>query len=217
MRTAHLGRLAMSAVFMTLVLGACGGSGGSSSSSSAGGNSSAGGGSGAAATTATQASAQTKSGITPPGTGLKVGQTATVTYTPLTSSGNGAARTVKVTVTSIRMGTSADLKTLDVSGAPAGALPQYATVTVANLGPATIDVDGVSDAMQGIDHSGNQQDPVSIIGDFPTCDQNSSTTPVAAGASFRTCLTYLASGGIAKVGWTGTDSYMSSPVTWSGS
>ncbi len=122
---------------------------------------------------------------------------------------------MKVTVASIRTGSSADLKGIDLSGAPKGAVPQYATVTVTNLGPLSIDVDGTSDAIQGIDHSGNQQDPVSFIGDFPPCNQNSSTTPVAAGASFHTCLTYLVSGGITKVGWTGTDDYTSSPVTWS--
>ena len=158
-----------------------------------------------------------KSGTTAPGTGLSLGQAATVTYTPLTSSGNGKPRTLKITVASIRNGSSADLKAADVSGAPKGALPQYATVTVTNLGPLSIDVDGTSDAIQGIDHGGNQQDPVSFIGDFPPCDENSSTTPVAAGATFHTCLTYIVSGGITKVGWTGTDDYMSSPVTWSGS
>lgn len=210
MRTAHLGRLAVPAVLTTLMLGACGGSGGTSSSTAATD----------AANTSTgskTASSHSASGVTAPGTGLAVGQTATVTYTPLTSSGNGKPRTLKITVASIRSGSSADLKALDVSGAPAGALPQYATVTVTNLGPLAIDVDGTSDALQGIDHGGNQQDPVSIIGDFPPCEQNSSTAPVAAGASFHTCLTYLVSGGITKVGWTGTDDYMSSPVTWSGS
>jgi len=214
MRIAHLGRIGSAILALGVLLAACGGSGGSSSGSSAGSSSSAGGGSGAATTTAAAASAHTKPGTTAPGTGLSLGQTATVTYTPLTSSGNGAPRTLKVTVASIRTGSAADLKELDVSGAPKGALPQYATVTVTNLGPSSIDVDGTSDALQGIDHGGNQQDPVSIIGDFPACDQNSSTTPVAAGASFHTCLTYLVSGGIAKVGWTGTDDYMNSPVTW---
>jgi hypothetical protein len=207
MRIADFGRLVAPAVFMTLLLGACGGGGGSSSatsSSSAAGSSSA-------------AKSSTKSGVASPGTGLSVGQTATVSYTPLTSSGNGKPRTLKITVASIRTGTSADLKALDVSGAPKGALPQYATVTVTDLGPLSIDVDGTSDAIQGIDHGGNQQDPVSIIGDFPPCDQNSSTAPVAVGASFHTCLTYLVSGGITKVGWTGTDDYTTSPVTWSGS
>ncbi|MBV9804847.1 MAG: hypothetical protein JO130_16725 [Solirubrobacterales bacterium] len=102
-----------------------------------------------------------------------------------------------------------------MSGAPKGAVPRYATVTVTNLGPASIDVDSTSDAMQGIDHGGSQQDPVSFIGAFPPCPQNSSSTPVAADQSFRTCLTYLVSGGITKVAYTGTDSYTTSPVTWS--
>ena len=214
MRSAHLSRLAASVVFMTLVLGACGSSGGSSGASSNAANTSSASGTSSAAGAS---SGSTKSGVAAPGTGLSVGQTATVTYTPLTSSGNGTARTLKIDVASIRTGSAADLKGVDLSGAPKGAVPQYATVTVTNLGPLTIDVDGTSDALQGIDHGGNQQDPVSFIGDFPPCNQNSSTTPVAAGASFHTCLTYLVSGGITKVAWTGTDDYTSSPVTWSGS
>ncbi len=218
MRTVQVGRSALMAVVVGAVVGACGSSGGSSSNGSAATTS--GGAASAAASsssTATATSSSATAGVAKPGTGLSFGQTATVTYTPLTSSGNGKARTVKVTVASIRTGSAADLKALDVSGAPKGALPQYATVTVTNLGPLSIDVDGTSDAIQGIDHSGNQQDPVSIIGDFPPCNQNSSTAPVAAGASFHTCLTYLVSGGITKVAWTGTNDYMNSPVTWSGS
>ncbi len=218
MRTVQVGRSALMAVVVGAVVGACGSSGGSSSNGSAatttGGAASA---AASSSSTATATSSSATAGVAKPGTGLSFGQTATVTYTPLTSSGNGKARTVKVTVASIRTGSAADLKALDVSGAPKGALPQYATVTVTNLGPLSIDVDGTSDAIQGIDHSGNQQDPVSIIGDFPPCNQNSSTAPVAAGASFHTCLTYLVSGGITKVAWTGTDDYMNSPVTWSGS
>jgi hypothetical protein len=220
MRTVHLGRLATLAVFTTLLLGACGSSSSSSSGPGTASTTSSGAGSAessSATTAATTASGSATAGVAKPGTRLSVGQTASVTYTPLTSSGNGKPRTLKITVASIRSGSSADLKALDVSGAPKGALPQYATVTVTNLGPLSIDVDGTSDAIQGIDHGGNQDDPVSIIGDFPPCDQNSSTTPVAVGASFHTCLTYLVSGGITKVGWTGTDDYMSSPVTWSGS
>jgi hypothetical protein len=207
MRTARLGWLALSAMVITLLIAACGSSSGSSNATS----------STSGASSAGSTSSSAKSGTTAPGTGLSLGQTATVTYTPLTSSGNGKPRTLKITVASIRNGTSADLKAADVSGAPKGALPQYATVTVTNLGPLSIDVDGTSDAIQGIDHGGNQDDPVSFIGDFPPCNENSSTTPVAAGASFHTCLTYIVSGGITKVGWTGTDDYMSSPVTWSGS
>jgi hypothetical protein len=217
MRIAHLGSLAGAAVALSVLVGACGGSSGSSGAASTSSTAAGASTPSSATSTSSASSGQATAGVTKPGTGLSVGQTATVTYTPLTSSGNGKARTVKITVASIRSGSAADLKALDVSGAPKGALPQYATVTVTNLGPLSIDVDGTSDAIQGIDHGGNQQDPVSIIGDFPPCDQNSATAPVAAGASFHTCLTYLVSGGITKVAWTGTDDYTNSPVTWSGS
>jgi hypothetical protein len=210
MRTAQVIRLVIMSMVVGVLLGACGSSGGSSSSTG-----SASGGAAATPGSSTTSASSAKSGTTAPGTGLSAGQTATVPYTPLTSSGNGKPRTLKVTVASIRTGSAADLKGVDLSGAPKGAVPIYATVTVTNLGPASIDVDGTSDAMQGIDHGGNQQSPVSFIGDFPPCDQNSSTTPVAAGASFHTCLTYLVSGGITKVAYTGTDAYTSSPVTWS--
>ena len=218
MRAVQVGRTVLAAVVVGALVGACGSSGGSSSTGSA--STTSGGAASAAAassSSATTTSSSATAGVAKPGTGLSVGQTATVTYTPLTSSGNGKARTLKVTVASIRTGSAADLKGVDLSGAPKGAVPIYATVTVTNLGPQSIDVDGTSDAIQGIDHSGNQQSPVSFIGDFPPCNQNSSTTPVAAGASFHTCLTYLVSGGITKVAWTGTDDYMNSPVTWSGS
>ncbi len=209
------------ATWAVVLGGLCGlvagcGAGGSASSTS-GASTSGASASNAAATSSASggSSAPAKSGVTSPGTGLTAGQTATVPYTPLTSSGTGKARTLKVTVASIRQGSAADLKGVDLSGAPKGAVPEYATVTVTNLGPGAIDVDGTSDAMQGIDHGGNQQDPVSFIGDFPPCDQDSATTPVAAGQSFHTCLTYLVSGGITKVAYTGTDSYTTSPVTWS--
>lgn len=213
MRTVQVGRTVLMAVVVGALVGACGSSSNGSASTTSGGAASA----AASSSSTTTTTSSSTAGVAKPGTGLSFGQTATVTYTPLTSSGNGKARTVKITVASIRSGSAADLKALDVSGAPKGALPQYATVTVTNLGPLSIDVDGTSDAIQGIDHSGNQQSPVSIIGDFPPCNQNSSTAPVDAGTSFHTCLTYLVSGGITKVAWTGTDDYMNSPVTWSGS
>ena len=219
MRTAHLGSLAGAAVALSVLVGACGGSSGPSSAAASGSSTGTSSSSAAAtpssgSSTSAASSGQAGSGITKPGTGLSVGQTATVAYTPLTSSGNGKARTLKVTVSSVKTGSIADLKGVDLSGAPKNTAPVYATVSVTNLGPQSIDVDGTSLTLQGIDHSGNQQSPVSFIGDFPPCNQNSSTTPVAAGASFHTCLTYLAAGGITKVAYTGTDDYTNSPVTW---
>lgn len=159
MRTAYLVRLGLSAVLMTLLLGACGSSGGTSSRGSTSASEAAATGTSAATSSSSAAGSSAKPGVTAPGTGLSVGQTATVTYTPLTSSGNGKPRTLKVTVASIRTGTSADLKALDVSGAPAGAVPQYATVSVTNLGPLSIDVNSTSDAIQGIDHGGKPAGP----------------------------------------------------------
>jgi hypothetical protein len=188
--------LAPLAVACALIAG-CGGSSGSGGSGASTGSSGAG-----------------SSGLVKPGTSLKLGTTAKVTYTPLTSSGNGKPSTLKVTVRSFQKGSVADLKGLQFEGNIKGDIPQYATVTVTNLGPRAIDVDGTSDAMQGIDGSGTEQDAVSFIGDFPHCQQNESTTPVASGHTFHTCLTFLVPGGVKKVAYTGTDDYLSSPVTW---
>jgi hypothetical protein len=35
-----------------------------------------------------------------------------------------------------------------------------------------------------------------------------------SGSSYNNCLTFLVPGGINKVAYTGTDAYISSPVTW---
>ena len=69
--------------------------------------------------------------------------------------------------------------------------------------------------IEGVDKTGQTQQSVTFFGDFPKCDEKSAPNPMAVGSSFETCLTFLVPGGITKVAYTGTESYIDKPVTWS--
>ena len=77
-----------------------------------------------------------------------------------------------------------------------------------------IDVDATSAAIEGLDSTGNTAQSVTFIGTFPRCPDKQSTTQMAAGSSYSSCLTFLVPGGIDKVAYTGTEAYINSPVTW---
>jgi hypothetical protein len=197
------------------VLAACGSSSGSSSSgsqpsqpASAPATSTP-----VAATSTPAASAPAHSGAAAPGTKLAVGSSATVKYKPLSGSGGGPA-TLKVNVQSVQKGTLDDFKGIQLDATQKAATPIYVKVKVTNLGPGTVDVDGTSAAIEGIDNTGNTAQSVTFIGDFPRCPDHQSTTQMKAGSSYANCLTFLVPGGITKVAYTGTDDYINSPVTW---
>lgn len=161
-------------------------------------------------------SAPSAKGSAAPGTKLAVGSSATVRYTPLGAPG-AKPSTLKVTVESLDQGTLGDFKGIQLDATQKASLPTYVKVKVTNLGPSPIDVDGTSAAIQGVDNTGNTQQSVTFIGDFPPCPDHASTTPMGPGSSYDNCLTFLVPGGITKVAYTGTEAYVSSPVTWSGS
>ena len=69
--------------------------------------------------------------------------------------------------------------------------------------------------IEGVDKTGQTQQSVTFFGDFPKCDEKSAPNPMGVGSSFETCLTFLVPGGITKVAYTGTESYIDKPVTWS--
>ncbi|HEY1511155.1 MAG TPA: hypothetical protein VGF93_19260 [Solirubrobacteraceae bacterium] len=139
-----------------------------------------------------------------------------VRYTPLGAPG-AKPSTLKVTVESLDQGTLGDFKGIQLDATQKASLPTYVKVKVTNLGPSPIDVDGTSAAIQGLDNTGNTEQSVTFIGDFPPCPDHASTTPMGPGSSYDNCLTFLVPGGITKVAYTGTEAYVSSPVTWSGS
>jgi hypothetical protein len=196
---------ALAAAAITAALAACGGASSNSSSTPA-----------APASPPAAAPATAAHGSAAPGTKLAVGRSATVRYTPLGAPG-AKPSTLKVTVESLEQGTLGDFKGVQLDATQKASLPTYVKVKVTNLGPSPIDVDGTSAAIQGLDNTGNTQQSVTFIGDFPRCPDHASTTQMGPGSSYDNCLTFLVPGGIRKVAYTGTEAYVSSPVTWSGS
>lgn len=204
---------ALAAAAMTAALAACGGSSSNSTSSSAAAASPQ---PSATAPAATATPATAAKGSAAPGTKLGVGSSATVRYTPLGAPG-AKPSTLKVTVESVEQGTLGDFKGIQLDATQKASLPTYVKVKVTNLGPSPIDVDGTSAAIEGLDNTGNTAQSVTFIGDFPRCPDHAATTPMRPGSSYDNCLTFLVPGGITKVAYTGTEAYVGSPVTWSGS
>jgi hypothetical protein len=111
----------------------------------------------------------------------------------------------------------ADFNGIQLDASEKAGTPDYVQVKLTNLGPGSIQTsdDDPSIELEGVDDTGNLQDDVTFFGDFPRCPQNTAPSPWPAGKSFSTCLTFLVPGGINKVGYVGTNNYLTSPVIWS--
>jgi hypothetical protein len=213
-----------------LALGATG-CGSSSANSQSGGSSSASSSAAAAASTtaavastsaAGSSTAAAGSGAAPkPGAKLAVGQPVTLPFDTTTSSGgNGPSYKLQVTVTSIRKGTLADFKGIQLDASEKAGIPYYVSVTLTNLGPGAInsETNDPTGAIQGIDNTGEPQDDITFLfGNFAPCPQTTLPNPLKPGKTVKTCLTFLIPGGITKVGYTGTQNYFDTPATWSAS
>jgi hypothetical protein len=204
-------RTALAAGTLALGLAACGSSS-SSTSGSSGTNAPAS--ASATSTTSTSAAASKGGSKAAPGTKLTVGQSALVAYRPAGASGAGKDSTLLVVVQSLEKGTLADFNGIKLDANQKASTPAYVKVHVVNMGPHPIDVDGTAAAIEGVDNTGNTQQSVTFIGDFPRCPDKASTTPMPAGSSYDTCLTFLVPGGVTKVAYSGTTDYINSPVTW---
>lgn len=224
------------AVTAALAIAACGstgttGGGGASTSaaSAASASSTTAAPASASSTTAAQATAPASSSssssaapahtgaVTAPGTKLSSGQMATLLYTPPGATG-GPAYTLQITVQSIKKGTLSDFNGVQLNAAEKAATPDYVKVHIKNVGSTALT--GSSDypavPLEGVDNTGQSQQSVTFIGDFPPCPDNDAPKPFTPGQTFDTCLTFLVPGGITKVSWNGTDKYIDSPVTWGG-
>jgi hypothetical protein len=191
------------AVVVAVAIAACGSSKSSSSSGTP------------AATATTGSSSSTPSGKTAPGTKLSVGSSARVDYTLLGGTSQGKKTTLLVTVTSIEKGTLDDFKNVQLDATEKASTPFYVKVHVTNLGPYPVTVDSSAAAIEGVDDTGNTQQSVTFIGDFPRCPDAASSAPLGTGKGYDDCLTFLVPGGITKVAYSGGSDYIDSPVTWS--
>jgi hypothetical protein len=177
----------------------------------------------AAATTssaaATSSAASAGTGATAsPGATFKVGQAATVGFDTTTKAGKpGPSYKVNVNVLSMTKGSLADFNGIQLDANEKASTPYYVKVKITSLGPGKISTSSNDPAIsvEGVDSTGQTQQSVTFFGDFPKCDEAATPNPLDAGKSFQTCLTFLVPGGIQKVAYTGTESYITKPVTWS--
>jgi hypothetical protein len=158
-------------------------------------------------------------GITKPGTKLKLGETAHVTFKPLNAPAT-SKKTYKldVAVLGIEQGSIADdFKNVDLDEDQKASTPYYVSVRVSNPGAEVVPVKDDPDIrFDGIDDRGQEQGSVTFFGTFERCDDTEAPTPFTNGESYESCLVYLIPGGgsIQQVNWSGSDAYVLKPVTW---
>lgn len=158
------------------------------------------------------------SGTTRPGTKLKLGQTAHVTFKPLNAPST-SKKTYKldVTVLKIEKGTLGDFKNVTLDATQKKSTPYYVSVRISNPGPEVpVKGDDPDIRFDGIDDRGQQQGSVTFIGTFSRCDDKNAPAPFTTGKSYDSCLVYLIPGGgsIQQVNWAGSTEYVLKPVTW---
>jgi hypothetical protein len=202
-----------------LGLTACGGGGGGPAGTSV---------SSVPTSTATAESSVVSGGLTPPGTRLRLGQRAIVGFVPPLSSGTITHKgyQLQVTVASIKKGSIADFKNVQLKPAERKSTPYYVTVRITSLSASaplgTNDPDVTFDA---IDDRGQKQGSITFIGTFSQCRDASLPKPFVKGKAYTSCLAYLMPGGgsIQQVQWANGPAkadavtpYFDKPIVWNG-
>ena len=169
----------------------------------------------AAESTSASASASSGSGITPPGTKLSVGQTATVPLQSPSASPSAPPRyKVQVTVESITKASLSDFKGIQLDATEKASTPYYVHFKVTNVGSGDIGTDAEA-AISGVDNTGQDATSVTFIGTFPPCNDATAPKPFTHGKTWSTCQVYLVPGGITGADYSGfVERYIASPVRW---
>jgi hypothetical protein len=174
------------------------------------------------ATTATTTSTATttessQSGVTPPSASLSIGATATVPYAPVGEEGAGKPTfKLQYTVLSITKGSLSDFNGIKLEAVQKASTPDYVKVKITNVGPGNADAKEVNPSIDinGVDSTGETQQSVTFLGDFPKCEDKEAPKPFTTGKSYETCLTFLIPGGISKAAYTGGEAYDTTPIIW---
>jgi len=176
------------------------------------------------AQTSTTPSGSARGGLTPPGTRLRPGQSATLGWQPPSLVTGTTHKTIKleVTVESLEKGTKDDLKDINLNPDQRGATPYFLKVKMVNLGATAPGTDDPDLAFNVFDDRRQEQASVTFIGDFPRCEDNRPPKPFGRGKSYESCLTYLVPGGsIEEIRWNDgpakpneNSEYYEKPVVW---
>jgi hypothetical protein len=158
-------------------------------------------------------------GLTAPGTTLTLGETAHVTYKPLTATDDKNLFTVDATAEKIEKGSIDDFKNISLDESQKSSTPYYVTVKIENTGKEIPlgDMEGDPDLKFGaMDDRGQEQPSITFIGDFERCEDTDAPKPFAKGKSYESCLAFLVGGdgSITEARWKGSDKYILKPVAW---
>jgi len=180
-----------------------------------------------AATSTTEAATKTDDGggssagggRTEPGTTLKLGETAHVTYKPLTATDEKNLFEVDVTAAKIEKGSIDDFENISLDDDQKASTPYYVTVKIENTGEEIPlgDMEGDPDLKFGaVDDRGQEQPSITFIGDFERCEDADAPKPFTQGKNYESCLAFLVGGdgSITEVRWKGSDKYILEPVLW---
>lgn len=130
--------------------------------------------------------------VTPSGSTLKVGKTATVNYEtkPLSQESTKLA----VTVASVEKGTIADLEDFDLDAQTRVGVPFYVTVQFHNVGSKTMKPSGILGLVAAHNATGEAFTRLHLIGGHDQCD-GAEPEKLAVGASYTECAVYIAPAG----------------------
>lgn len=153
--------------------------------------------------------------VTAPGTELKIGDTATVSY----ENYDGVTGLITLTVTSIDKGTEADLAPLNLGDKAAGMTPYYvrATITSADDAAAGLKYLSIDGDFDGLLKDGSKATPLTVIGSWAACESDTGPGEFTKGTSFDICAPALASGNAEVVGaqYRPSDGeYYDKPIVW---
>jgi len=157
------------------------------------------------------------SGVTKPGTTLRVGETARVLLTPLNASFDDKRRfQLETSVTDIRKVAISDLKNVNLDAEQKEATPYFVTIEIANPGKAVPADDDPGVRFKGVDDRGQEHNAVIFVGGFPQCDKTDMPRRFGNGKSYETCLVFMIPGGgtLEGVAWSSGIEYVDKPVTW---
>ena len=158
-------------------------------------------------------------GRTEPGAELKLGETAHVTYKPLTATDEKNLFEVDATAVKLEKGSIDDFENISLDADQKASTPYYLTVKIENTGEEIPlgDMEGDPDLKFGaVDDRGQEQGSITFIGDFDRCEDTDAPKPFTRGKSYESCLAFLVGGdgAITEARWKGSDKYIIEPVVW---
>lgn len=138
-------------------------------------------------------------GLTPTGTTLAVGETATVMYETKSLSEEGTK--LAVTAVSVKAGSIDDLADFDLDAQSKVSDPFYVAMSFQNVGPLPMEPGGIFGLITAHNTAGDELNRLSLIGEFAPCDGADVPETLAVGASYTDCGVYIAPAGqdISKV------------------